>query len=431
MRLSDIELINEVQEGMKKFDKLAIDGGPKVITESLPTEWPGVNWIGDEERQAVAAAVDGQSHTGNLADDLCEFYGCAWSHPTNSGTAALFTAAATLGIGPGMEVLIPGICWLPTFACVVSRGAIPVLVEVGEDLGMDPNDMRRKITPRTRAVIPVHMCGAPADMDPIMAVAREHDLLVFEDCAQAGAVTYKGKHVGLFGDIGCFSLQQNKHFTCFTGGYILSNRQELKTVAMQINDAGLTRIMDVGSEIIDDVVEWGMGHYLNVLAQAMAREQLKKVPKILGAMRHAKNRIKDGIKDSGIRCRPLNDPEGDGGSFLVTYWPSPEIARRAAEAIPAEGGPQWTYPLESYGTHMYYYMLNLIRKAPWLRGTQWPWDIPENRDSVYSYEKGALPQSDQIFSHGVVMAVPSRLTDEQCDKIAEIYVKITANHAIH
>jgi len=131
--------------------------------------------------------------------------------------------------------------------------------------------------------------------------------------------------------------------------------------------------MDVGSEIIDDVVEWGMGHYLNVLAQAMARVQLKKAPQILGAMRRAKNRIKDGIKDvSGIRCRPLNDPEGDGGSFLVTYWPTPEIARRAAEAIPAEGGPKWTYPLEAYGTHMYYYMLNLIQKAPWLRGTDWP-----------------------------------------------------------
>ena len=81
---------------MKQVDKLALEGGPKVIDEPLAAEWPGINWIDDEERQAVAAAVDGQSHTGNLPEDLCKFYGCKWAHPTNSGTAALFTAAATL-----------------------------------------------------------------------------------------------------------------------------------------------------------------------------------------------------------------------------------------------------------------------------------------------------------------------------------------------
>lgn len=413
---------------MKTIEKLALQGGPKVIESPLPPEWPGVNWIGEEEREAVLRALAGNAFSGTLAEDLCQFYGCNWAHPTNSGTASLYTAAATLGLAPGMEVLIPGFCWLPTFACVISRGAIPVLVEVGEDLGMDPDDMARKITPRTRAVVPVHMCGAAADMDPILAVARRHNLLLFEDCAQAGAVKYKGRFAGLFGDIGCFSLQQNKHFTSFTGGYIISNRPDLRRHATQINDAGLTRIMNVVSHEVDDVLEWGMGHTLNVMAQAMARVQLKKVPRIFHAMRQAKNRIKASIQDiPGIRFRPLPDPAGEGGSFLITYWPNADIARTVSQALIAEGGPKWTYHLQDYGTHMYYHMLNLVRKIPWIRGTGWPWDLPENRESIPSYARGTLPKSDDIFSKGVVMAVPSKLTDEQCDQIAEVYWKIAAN----
>jgi 8-amino-3,8-dideoxy-alpha-D-manno-octulosonate transaminase len=395
----------------------------------LPPPFPGNNWIDAEEEAEIGRALkSGNAFSGTLASDLQAYYGCNWVVPTASGTAALFSAAAVLDVRPGTEVLIPGFAWIPTFASVISRGAIPVLVEVGEDLGMDPEDLQKKITPRSRLILPVHMCGAAADIDPIMEIARSHGLQVLEDCAQAATCRYKGKFVGTFGDIGAFSLQQNKHFSSFTGGYMISDRPDLFRVSQQVTDCGLTRVMDVVSHEVNDVVEWGMGHKLNVLAQAMARVQLTKAQRIVAAMSRAHRRIKEGISDiPGIRFRPLADPSSDAGSFLITYWPTAEIASRVATELVAEGGPAWTFHLADYGTHMYYHMLNLVQKAPWIRGTDWPWGLPENQASVYSYEKGALPRSDEIFSRGVVMAVPSRLSDEHCDLIASAYRKIAAN----
>ena len=285
------------------MEKLALEGGPKVIGEELASHHPGRHWIGEEEKRLVLAALKRDAFSGTLTEDLINFYGCEWAIPTSSGTSALFSAMAALGIGPGMEVIIPGFSWIPTFACVVGRGAIPVLVEVGEDLGIDPEDLEKKITSRTRAVIVVHMAGAAANLDPIMEIARKHDLLVVEDCAQDGAGKYRGKFVGLFGKIGCFSLQQNKHFTSFSGGYMISSHQELEHDARLSNDCGMGRA----------------------------------------------------------------------------------------------------------------------------RGSRCPWECRYNKGSNYSYEKGVLPKSDQIFSRGVVMAVPSILTDEQCDKIAEAYHKVAGH----
>ena len=167
-----------------------------------------------------------------------------------------------------MEVLVPGFCWIPTSACVVGRGAIPVLVEVGEDLGVAPEDIQRKITPWTAALIVVRMCGAAADMDPIMEIARRHDLRVIEDCAQAGAMKYKGKLLGVFGDVGCFSLQQNKHFTSFTGGYVLCKDEEIAHAVNLSRDAGISRVMNVVSHEIGEEAMWGMGRYHNPLGEA-------------------------------------------------------------------------------------------------------------------------------------------------------------------
>ncbi len=410
------------------MEKLAIEGGPKTVNEKLSREWPGTHWIGDEERELVMEALVGNAFSGKLAEDLCDFYGCAWAIPTNSGTSALFGAMAGLDIGPGMEVLIPGFCWIPTFSCVVNRGAIPVLVEVGEDLGIDPKDLEKKITPRSKAVIVAHMCGGAANMDPIMDIARKHKLMVIEDCAQDGAGKYKGKFVGLFGDIGCFSLQQNKHFTSFLGGYIISSEKTLEHATTLSVDCGLGRVMNVVSYELEEEVMWGMGRRLNPLAEAMARAQLKKAPRIIGSMQRAKRRIVSGIKDiQEIRFRPLADPKSDCGSFLITYWPDAERAYRAAAALKAEGVPEWIFHLQDYGTHMYYHMLMLKRKIGWARGSRCPWECKYNEGSSYSYEKGALPESDEIFSRGVVMAVPSVLTDGQCDKIAEAYRKVAVH----
>jgi dTDP-4-amino-4,6-dideoxygalactose transaminase len=417
--------------GSVEQEKLAIDGGPKVIDYDLSREWPGLNWVDTEEVNRVLEAVERRHGLiDELPPVLREHFGCKWACGINSGTGALSVSMRALGIGPGMEVLVPGLCWIPTFSCVVANGAIPVLVEVGEDLGMDPSDMERKITPRTRAVIVAHMLGAAANVDPIIEVARRHDLKVVEDCAQDSGGTYKGNFVGLFGDIGAFSLQYNKHATAYIGGFMLSNNEELGLRAELARDAGLARVMHKVTYEPGDLVMWGEGRLLNPLIQAMAAAQIPKLPKIIGAMKRSHQRIRDRIADiPGIRLRPVTDPDSLNGSFMVTYWPDGETAEKATDALRAEGVPQWTHWLAHYGTHVYYQMPMLVQKVGWLEGTKWPWDAPENRGSDYDYGKGALPQSDAIFAKGVVMAVPSNLTDEQCDLLATAYSKV-AHHLI-
>ena len=408
--------------------KLAINGGPRAVREPLAREWPGIHWIGKEERKLVLAALEGGAFSGNIEEELKRFYACPAAAATNTGTTALFAATAALDLGPGMEVLVPGFCWIPTFSCVVSRGAVPVLVDVGEDLGIDPEDMERKITKKTSAVIVVHMCGAAADMDRIMPVARKHKLKVIEDCAQDGAGKYKGKYVGLFGDVGCFSLQQNKHFTSFLGGYVISRDRKMQHPLALARDAGMSRVMNVVSHEVDEQVRWGMGLLLNPLARAMASAQLKKAPRILASMRRSQRRIIARIGQvPGLAFRRVADPDSDNGSFLITFWPDAAKARRAAKALKAEGVPEWTYHLRDYGAHMYYHMRPLTEKVGWSRGGPCPWNCPFNRGSDYSYKKGALPRSDEIFSRGVVMAVPSKLTGDQCDRIAQAYRKVAAH----
>jgi len=420
-------------EGMG--EALAIYGGTPTLTEELPREWPGVYWFDEEEQQALLGVLQRSvGFNSDLEPVLREFFGCTWAGAINSGTGALFAAASALNFKPGMEVLIPGFCWIPDFACIVSRGAIPVLIEVGEDLSIDPVDLERKITPRTRALIVAHMCGAAANLGPILEVARRHDLRVIEDCAQANGATYFSRHVGMFGDIGAFSLQQTKHCTCFGGGFMISNSEELGKRAELARGPGLggdlSRIMDVLAAPPDEEVMWGEGRLMDPLMHAMAAVQMRKLPKIIASMQQSQRRIKQSIGEiPGLRFRPVADPESDCGSFLITYWPDRDRAYQAAAALKAEGVPEHIYHLENYGTHLYYHMPMLTKRVGWIPASSWPWDAEENRTVQHSYERGALPRSDAIFAKGVVMAVPSVLTDAQCDKIAAAYRKV-AHHLL-
>ncbi len=410
-------------------EALALEGGPRVIAEPMPREWPGTHYIGEEEKRLVMQALERRHGlTDDLPPVLLDFFGCKWATAVNSGTGALFAAVKALGIGPGAEVLVPAICWIPSFTCVVAHGAIPVLVEVGEDLGMDAADMERKITPRTKAAIVVHMLGAAANMAPIMDVARRHNLRVIEDCAQDLGGRYDGKLVGLFGDIGAFSVQYNKHATGYVGGFMISNDIAAGQRAEMARDAGLTRVMKKVTYVPGDEVMWGEGRLMSPLVQAMAAAQIPKVPRIIAAMQRSQQRIKDGIGAiDGLSFRPHATADSLSGSFMVTYWPDEEIASHAAEALRAEGVPEWTHHLGTYGTHIYYQMPMLTQKIGYVPGSRWPWDAPENRESDYSYEKGALPQSDAILAKGVLMAVPSNLSEMQCDQIAAAYRKVAGH----
>ena len=228
---------------MTETEKLAVEGGEPVIKGPLPP-WP---WFTDEIIEAAMEPLrTGKVNywTGSLGMEFekrfAEWNGAKYCITTTSGTSALHTAVAGLNIGPGDEVIVPSYTFIATSFCVVQAGAIPVFADVRRhDHCIDPADIERKITKRTRAIIPVHLYGNVAEMDEIMEIAEKHGLFVVEDAAEAHGAIYKGRKVGTIGHAGCFSFCQNKTFTTGgEGGAVLTNDEELAWRCRQFRDHG-------------------------------------------------------------------------------------------------------------------------------------------------------------------------------------------------
>ena len=218
-----------------------------------PFEFPGTYWIDEQEEQAVLDVLRNgslfryyglsePSYVDKLEEQAREFYGAKYALAVNSGTGALITCLTSLGIGPGSEVIIPAFMWVATVGAVVQVGAIPVLCEIDDSFSMSPTDLERKITPRTKLIIPIHMAGAPCDIESIIAVADKHRIPVLEDCAQCNGGEFRGRKVGTFGKMGMFSLQLNKNMTCGEGGLIVTDDEKLYTRAFSSHDMGLVRV---------------------------------------------------------------------------------------------------------------------------------------------------------------------------------------------
>jgi dTDP-4-amino-4,6-dideoxygalactose transaminase len=199
-------------------DKLALDGGPPAVQHPIPAMYPGGMRIDREEEEAVLEVLrskrlfryygpnPGPSKVDQLEEAFARHMGTEYALAVASGTTALTSALAALGVGPGDEVIVPGYTWISTAAAPLAVGGVPIIAEVDDSLTLDPADFERKITERTKVVIPVHLRGTPCDMDAIMEIARQHNIAVLEDAAQADGGSYKGRRLGSIGDIGFFSL---------------------------------------------------------------------------------------------------------------------------------------------------------------------------------------------------------------------------------
>jgi len=214
-------------------DTLAIRGGTPVVPKGLHRRWPVIT---DEDKAAVAAALDSGIINGPFApqvkaleEEWARYCGVRYALTTNSGTAALHSAVAAGRIGTGDQVITTAFTFLATALAVLQHNAVPVFVDIDpRTFNIDPAKIEERITSRTKAIIPVHIHGVPADMDAILAIARKHGLLVIEDAAQAHGSTYKGRKLGGIGDMGCFSFQGSKNLPAGEGGIFVTNREDLK-----------------------------------------------------------------------------------------------------------------------------------------------------------------------------------------------------------
>lgn len=273
----------------------------------------------------------GVSEVTKLEEELQELIGVRHALAVNSGTSALICALVGAGVGPGDEVLVPAYTWVATAAAPLAVGAIPVLVEVDETLTMDPTDIERKITERTRAIIPVHMLNLVADMDAIMKVAAAHDLFVIEDACQAIGLTYRGRRVGSIGHAAAFSFNQHKNIKCGEGGALLTNDDRIHVRALMYHDVGSYIRADGGGA--DEPLFVGVNFRMPEIAAAILRPQLRSLDAMLRTRRKRRRiilRELARLPQAGWSVSPHND--ADAGANLTLKFDDPAKASAFASA---------------------------------------------------------------------------------------------------
>ena len=235
-------------------------------------------FVGEEEAEAVREVLlSGMYVSGKKVQEFeqkfAEYLGVKYAVATNSGTAALHTSLAALGIGPGDEVIVPALTFFSTVTSVLHQNGIPIFADIEEDsYCLSPEDVEQRISERTKAIIPVHYFGNAADMEGINRVAVKQGLKVIEDCAQAHGTEYTGKKVGTLGDIGIFSFFATKHMTTGEGGIITTNDESVAELARMIRNHGMSGR--------DDHVMLGYNYRMTEMAAAMGLVQLSKLEEL-------------------------------------------------------------------------------------------------------------------------------------------------------
>ena len=427
-------------------EQLAIQGGVPVRTEPLPLEFPGVHYMDEEEVEAAVRVLRDRSpfryYGVKLREEVEQFekefasqLGLPYAVAVSSGTGALHTALSALGVGPGQEIIVPAYMWVAVASAVVNLGAIPILVDIDDTFGIDPEDLLRRITSRTRGIIAVHMSGAPINLPPLANIARERGLFLLEDCAQANGASIAGQKVGTFGDMAVFSFQMNKNMTSGEGGCVVTRDLQLYRRAVACHDLGYARDEE-GRLMFDnpDLCVWGRGYRLDEIRGAVLRVQLKKLPVIIERMRNSKYRIRQALETfSGVRLRRIVDPAGDTGAFLITIYENATIAKQVNRALRAEGIT--TFPqgmsnirMTDWGLHLYYNIVSLVSRRS-VDNAGFPWNLVENAGSEKRYEKGTCPVADDLFEKSIIMSIPSCLTSEDEADVIQAFTKVMNHEA--
>jgi dTDP-4-amino-4,6-dideoxygalactose transaminase len=307
--------------------------------------FPGGMELGEEEAEAAARVIrshnvfryygvgDGPHEVEAFEREFATHAGAKHALCVNAGSSALICGLIGAGVGPGDEVIVPAYTWNATANAVVAARAVPVLAEVDDSLTLDPEDARRRITPRTRAIVPVQMRGAPADMDALTTLASEHGVAVIEDVCQAAGATYRGRFLGTFGDAGAFSLQFNKIITTGEGGVMTTDRDDVFELAIDVHDCAGSLRRGAGLPRFP-----GWNFRASEIQGAVARVQLTRLDGLIAKMRANHARITERIAElPGLTLRRPNDDGGDAGICVIAFAERAGLAADAVDALRAEG----------------------------------------------------------------------------------------------
>lgn len=313
--------------------------------------------FGDEEERAVAATVrSGWISMGARAAELEERFadhvGARHAVAMSSCTAALHVAMA-LTVAPGDEVIVPSLSFVATANAVRYAGARPVFADVvaADDPTLAPDDVRRRIGPRTRALLPMHYAGFPCHMDALLAIAEEHDLRVVEDAAHAPDAAYRGQRLGTLGDIGCYSFFANKNMTCAEGGMLVTDDDELARRARLLRAHGMTALSwdrARGRASGYDVVELGWNYRLDDIRASLALVQLARLPADTERRRRLRRRYEANLEGlPGLIVPFRSSPHASSQHVMPVVLDHADVElREAVRAAMARSGVQTTvhYP---------------------------------------------------------------------------------------
>ena len=391
---------------------------------------PGFEIIDDAERKEVLdvletgvlhrygfdAARKGHWKAKTFEAEFASRAGAKYCLLVSSGTGALSTALAANGIGAGDEVIIPPFTFVATFEAVIWAGAVPIFAEIDHTLCLDPASVQEKISPRTKAVIPVHMCGSMARIDEIKRLCDEKGLVLIEDVAQSVGGTFNGKALGTFGHMGSFSFDPVKTITCGEGGAIITDDEELYLRADYHADHGHDHVAD--DRGLDDHPILGNNFRISELHAAVGLAQLRKLDLILEKQRSHKKVIKEALKSiHQVSFREIPDENGDTATFLTYFMPTASAARETVQGLAQAGIGGCFY----WYDNKWHYMRKWDHFKALKSAAKLPIQLLEN---LPDYEKIELPQSDEILSRAVCMLIPLSLTPGAIQQRAETTVDI-------
>ncbi|RKQ42812.1 8-amino-3,8-dideoxy-alpha-D-manno-octulosonate transaminase [Roseivirga pacifica] len=386
---------------------------------------PGFEFFGEEERKEVNDVMEsgvlmrygfdpmrnGHWKAKELEQAITETFNVKHAQLTSSGTTALSTAMAVMGVGYGDEVIMPTFTFVASFEAIIAAGAVPVLVDIDETLCLDPKAVEAAITPKTKMVMPVHMCGSMAQLDELKAICDKHNLLLLEDACQAIGGSFNGQMLGTIGHGGTFSFDFVKTITCGEGGAFLTNDEKYYINADHYTDHGHDHVgNDRGAESHPFL---GYNFRISELHAAVGLGQIKKLDKILATQKKHNAIIKEALeKIEGITFRKIPDPEGDNASFLSFFLPTEELTRAAHKALLANG----------LGGNFYWYDNNwhYIKKWDHLKNGTSLFPInPALKEALEQQDFNNFKQSDDIMGRTISSLINLNWTEEQAKERAQ------------
>lgn len=385
---------------------------------------PGTELFGAEEKKEINDVLETgiffrynhEAQRNNIwkardfENEVKKITGAKYAHAVSSGSTAVSCALAAAGIGAGDEVIVPPFTYIATVEAVLFCGALPVFAEIDETLCLSPEGIKAAITPKTKAVLLVHMCGGMARIDEIVKICKEHNLTLVEDAGQAFGASYKGTSVGLFGKTGSYSFDFFKIATAGEGGVFVTNDEQCYKFADSYSDHGHDHI---GSNRgMENHPILGFNYRISELHAAIGAAQTRKVPYILSKNReHKKFLMQELGKIQGVTFSTLTDPQGDSATFLNILLPDTDTAKQVVEEFNKSGVGGFNY----WFINMYHF----INQWTHLKELKTAAKLPiQHFGAPQDYLKMNLPKSQEVVGRLISFGMRVTWTPDELKSLA-------------